>query len=99
MALLQGRVDKAYISTIDLLDERELLHEVLDVTGEDAGLVDIFEITGRMVQSDQVKYNAKTNDYIFRSATINAIDGTDNGDKPAATNEDILITFTTDEEL
>lgn len=99
MSLLQGTVDKAYISSIDLLDERELLNQVLNVTGEDTTIMDIFEMTGRMVQTDQVTYHAKTNDYIFRAGVISAIDATNNGDKPAATNETLVLTLTDLDEL
>lgn len=99
MALLTGRVDKAYISSISLMDERELLHQVLDTTGEDATIMDIFETAGRMVQTDQTDYTLKTNDYIFRSGLISAIDGTNNGEDAGATNETAVITLTADEEL
>lgn len=99
MAFLTGTVNKSYISSISLMDERELLHQVLDVTSEDATIIDIFELTGRMVQTDQVTYTYKTNDYIFRSGTIAAIDATNNGEDAGATNETAVITLTTDEEL
>jgi hypothetical protein len=99
MALLQGTVNKAYISSIDLMDEREILDQVLDTTSEDATIVDIFELTGRMVQTDQVQYNHFTNDYVFRSGTISAIDATNNGEDSGATNETAVITLTADEEL
>jgi hypothetical protein len=99
MAFLTGTVNKAYISSIALMDERELLHQVLDVTSEDATIVDIFELTGRMVQTDQVEYTHKTNNYIFRAGTISAIDATNNGEDAGATNETAVITLTTDEEL
>lgn len=98
MALLTGTVDKTYISSLTLMDEREILHQVLDTTSEDATIVDIFEMTGRMVQTDQPTYNHKTNDYIFRSGTISAIDGTNNGEL-VGTNETLVITLTTDAEL
>lgn len=99
MALLTGTVNKAYISSIDLLDERELLHQVLDVTSEDATILDIMETAGRMVQTNQVTYSLKTNDYIFRLGVISAIDGTNNGEDAGATNETLVMTLTADEEL
>lgn len=98
MALITGTVDKTYISSLTLMDEREILHQVLDVTSEDATIMDIFEMTGRMVQTDQPTYNYKTNDYIFHSGTISAIDATNNGDI-SGTNKTLQITLTTDIEL
>lgn len=99
MALLTGTVNKSYISSISLMDERELLHQVLDVTSEDATIMDIMETAGRMVQTDQVEYSLKTNNYIFRSGVIAAIDATNNGEDAGATNETIVITLTADTEL
>lgn len=77
------------------MDQRVFLNQVLNTTSEDAGIVDIFETTGRMVQTDQPTYSHKTNDYIFRAGTISAVDATLNGD----TDENLQITLTTDEEL
>jgi hypothetical protein len=99
MSLLTGTVDKAYISSLSLMDERELLDQVLDTTSEDATIVDIFELTGRMVQTDQITYSHKTNDYIFRSGVIAAIDATNNGERVSSVNETLVITLTADTEL
>ena len=99
MPFLTGTTNKSYISSIALLDERELLDQVLDTTSEDATIVDIFELTGRMVQTDQITYYHKTNDYVFRSGTISAVDATNNGERVASVNETLVLTLTTDEEL
>jgi hypothetical protein len=100
MPILQGTVNKNYISSIDLMDERVILDQVLDTTSEDATIVDILDMTGRMVQTDQIKYSHFTNDYTFRSGTIAAIDAVNNGEAVAGpVNEPISFTLSSDEEL
>jgi hypothetical protein len=98
--ILTGAVNKEYISSINFLDQREILESVLDTTSEDATILDIMEKTGRMVQTDMPTYTGFTNDYVFISGTISAIDATDNGEAVAGpTNENLVITLATEEQL
>jgi hypothetical protein len=100
MALLQGVVDKAYVSSIDFLDQREILNELLDVTSEEQTIIDIMELTGRMVPTAVPTYSQFTNDYVFVSGTISAVDATANGEAVAGpTNETLILTLGADEQL
>jgi hypothetical protein len=77
------------------MDQREILDQLLDVTSEDQTIMDIFELTGRMVPTKQPTYTQFTNDYNFIAATISAIDATANGE----TGENLTMTLSSDEEL
>lgn len=91
--------DKAYVSSIDFLDKREILKEVLDITGEASTIIDIMEMTGRFVQADQPEYHHFVNDYIFQSGIVTAIDVVLDGADAGATNNKIKITVATVDEL
>ncbi len=99
MSLIVGSTTKNYISSINFLDKRDILEEVLDVTSEDATIIDIMELTGKFKVTDVPKYDHFENEYLYSSGVISAIDGTDNGEDSGATNEDIQFTLTADDEL
>lgn len=88
-----GKTNKTYISSITFMDQRDILEEALDVTGEDASVLDIMEITGRFKVTDVPTYDHFENTYRYKSATISAIDATLNGD----TNEILEMTITSDQ--
>lgn len=89
-------VTKNFISSVEFLDDREIMRDVLDVTGEDTTVLDIFEMTGRQIQTDEPEYHNFSNQYRFQSCTISAIDATKNGSGDAGNGSDanILITVT-----
>lgn len=90
MALVSytGATTKSYISSINFLDQRDILNEVFDVTAEDSTILDIMELTGKMIVTDVPLYNAFVDDYLFQVATVASVDATRNGsvaDSPKGT--------------
>ena len=43
MAITFGQLDKNYVSSVDFLDQREILNQVLNITNEEKSFVDIME--------------------------------------------------------
>jgi len=43
MAGVLGNINKSYVSSINFLDQREILNKVLDVTNEEISFLDIME--------------------------------------------------------
>jgi hypothetical protein len=101
MALLQGVTNKAYISSINFMDEPDLLEQVLEVQEEEKGIYDILEMMGRFVVTDHPEYQHFVNRYVFKSGTIDTagIDATLDGERPATTNNKIKVTVTEAEGL
>lgn len=67
---MTGQINKNYISSIDMLDQRELLNQLLDITNEDFSLVEIMELTNRMVATSHHTYHAFTNRELFTIETV-----------------------------
>lgn len=88
-------VTKNYISSINFLDDREIMRDVLDVTGEDRNILDILEITGREKRTMEPEFHNFTNQYRFQNCEISAIDASKFGDN----GDNILITVTDATEL
>ena len=88
-----GGVNKSYISSIQFLDQRDILEEALDVTGEDASVLDIMEITGRFKVTDVPTYDHFENDYRYKAAVVSSVDATLNGD----TNEILQFVVTSNQ--
>jgi hypothetical protein len=99
MAIIVGTTTKDYISSINFLDKRDILEEVLDVTGEDATILDIMELTGRFKVTDVPAYDHFENNYLYEAAVISSIDGTANGEDSGATNENIQFVISADDAL
>lgn len=95
MAALIGKVDKAYISSINFLDQRDILEQVLDVTSEDAQFLDIMELTGRTKVTDVPEYDHFENTYQYRKGVVSSVDTTYNGN---SADERLRFTLTSVEE-
>lgn len=91
-----ARVDRTYVSSIDFLEQRDILKEVLDVTNEEVNILDIMDMAGRSEITDVVEYSHFENDYVFQSGVVTAIDGTKNG---VGANTEIKCTVATKGEL
>jgi hypothetical protein len=65
-----GAVNKTYISSQAFMDQRDILEEVLDVTSEDATILDIMELTGKFKVTDVPEYSHFENQYLYRAATV-----------------------------
>ena len=70
MADLTARVDKPYVSSIAYMDQREILNKALNVTNEEACVVDMLELTGKKSITGVPEYVHHTNQYIFQSGII-----------------------------
>lgn len=81
MALVdyRGASNKSYISSINFLDQRDILNEVFDVTPEDATILDIMELTGKMSVTDVPQFSAFMDDYLFQSVTVASVPGSGAG--------------------
>jgi hypothetical protein len=64
-----GRTDKAYVSAIALLDDRDINPAVLDIHNE-AGLTDIMGAAGRYVPSKMTSYHNYVNEALFKSVVV-----------------------------
>jgi len=47
MALTFGSLDKQYVSTINFLDQREILNSLFDITNEKDSFLDVMNMMGR----------------------------------------------------
>jgi hypothetical protein len=67
-----GNVTKPYISSVDMLDDREIYPEVLDLWKEEATVLDILEITGRTKKTAVPTYNHFENQMKYQAVQIAA---------------------------
>lgn len=63
-------VDRAYLSSINFLDKRDILDKVLDLYEEDKTVMDMIEMTGRAKVTVQPEYHNFVNDWLYQTATI-----------------------------
>lgn len=69
MASVGTRYDKGFISTINFLDRRDLWKKLLDITNEESSFLDLMEMMGRSVPTDQVVYRTFKNTELFDNIT------------------------------
>lgn len=81
---------KDYISTLNFLDKRDILNQVIDTTNEQSTIVDAMEMTGRVQITDVPDYVHFENQYLFKSPQIASVAASPNGDAAA---EDIQFTL------
>jgi hypothetical protein len=74
MATQAGQLNRAYVSAIDFMDQREIMNKMLDIWDDEATIVDIMEATGRYVQTSQETFHYHVNTRLHASATVNAIE-------------------------
>jgi hypothetical protein len=91
MALIQGPVTKAYISSLNFMDSRDYMKQVADVTNEVSTMVDALQLTDRVKVTDEIEYKHTENELLFKAGVIATIDATLNG---ASAGENILLTLT-----
>lgn len=65
-----SQLNKRYISAVDLLDQRDLLRQLMNITNEDTSFVDIMEMLGREVPVSQPKYSVFVNSELYATDTI-----------------------------
>lgn len=96
-----GLYDKKYVSSINFLDQREILNKVLDITNEEASFLDIMELSGRATPTAVPTYHHFVNEELYVLGTVSAVTGsgtatvvaTVDATASAATNAGELVLF------
>lgn len=70
-----GGLNKSYVSSIDFLDQREILNKVLDITNEELSFIDVMELTGRSKPTSVPEYHHFVNEELYVLATVTAVTG------------------------
>jgi hypothetical protein len=65
-----GGLNKSYVSSINFLDQREILNKVLDITNEESSFLDIMELTGRSNPTAVPNYHHFVNEELYVLATV-----------------------------
>lgn len=90
-----GTVNKQYISSINFLDQREILNQLLDITREEISFVDVMEIMGRMVPTATVTYHHYVNSELYQVETI-AAGSTPTDNSGGSGQGDVTVNLTND---
>lgn len=67
-----SQISKNYISSINFLDQREILNKVLDITNEESSFLDVMELTGRSVVTNVPQYHHFVNQELYVLGTVGA---------------------------
>lgn len=65
-----GGINKSYVSSINFLDQREILNKVLDITNEESSFLDIMELTGRSSVTSVPQYHHFVNEELYVTGTV-----------------------------
>lgn len=84
MAGVLGNINKSYVSSINFLDQREILNKVLDVTNEEISFLDIMELTNRSTPTSVPVYNHFVNEELYVLGTVSAVTGSGVTGTPSA---------------
>jgi len=69
MATSAGSIDRAYLSSVDFLDQRDILKQVLDVEDNESFL-DLMDAMGRAVPTANPQYDHFVNDNLYEVGTV-----------------------------
>jgi hypothetical protein len=70
-----GLYDKKYVSSVNFLDQREILNKVLDITNEESSFLDVMELTGRSTPTSVPTYHHFVNEELYVVGTASAVTG------------------------
>lgn len=70
MALTFGSLDKQYVSTINFLDQREILKSLFDITNEKDSFLDVMNMMGRKKPTATVTYHNFVNTELYNVLTV-----------------------------
>lgn len=73
MAGVLGNINKNYVSSINFLDQREILNKILDVTNEEMSFLDIMELTGRSKPTSVPVYHHFINEELYVLGSVTAV--------------------------
>ena len=68
-----GNINKQYVSSINFLDQREILNKVLDITNEESSFLDIMELTNRSKVTSVPEYNHFVNEELYVLGTVSTV--------------------------
>ena len=70
-----GNMTKSYVSSVNFLDQREILNKVLDITNEESSFLDVMELTGRSNPTAVPNYHHFVNEELYVLGTVSAVSG------------------------
>jgi hypothetical protein len=70
-----GLYNKEYVSSVNFLDQREILNKVLDITNEESSFLDVMELTGRATPTSVPTYHHFVNEELYVVGTASAVTG------------------------
>jgi hypothetical protein len=70
---------KRYISSLDFMDQRALLRQLLNITNEETSFMDVMEMLGREVPVEMPKYSNFINSELYATDTIVSFTDTSGG--------------------
>lgn len=70
-----GNITKSYVSSINFMDQREILNKILDITNEESSFLDVMELTGRSNPTAVPQYHHFVNEELYVLATVSAVTG------------------------
>jgi hypothetical protein len=70
---MPGLQDRAFLSSIAFLDQRDILDKVLDIYDEEKTILDIMDMTGRTYSAVQPEFHNFVNDWLYRVAAQSAV--------------------------
>ena len=65
-----GGLNKSYVSSVNFLDQREILNKILDITNEESSFLDVMELTGRSEITSVPEYHHFVNEELYVLATV-----------------------------
>jgi len=65
-------VHKSYISSVNFLDQREILNKLLNVTNEEYSFLDVMELMGRSIETAVPQYHTFVNQELYGGAVTAA---------------------------
>ena len=68
-----GAITKQYVSSVDFLDQREILNKVLDITNEDYSFMDVMELMGRSKPTSVPEYHHFVNEEMYVLGTVSSV--------------------------
>jgi hypothetical protein len=68
-----GQVNKKYISSLDFLDQREILGKILNITNEEMSFLDIMELSGRSVATKMPTYHHHVNEELYTLGSVTLV--------------------------
>lgn len=72
MAVSQGTMNKAFVSAIDFLDQRDIDPKIYDVA-RDRSLVDVMSLVGRYKPCTMYNYHNFINNNVWETATVSSV--------------------------